>query len=158
MGRRDGPGVFISALVPGGLAEQNATLLQGDQIIRVNSTDLTNATQVSFQSFHPSQPPSIHISPSELGHEQEDPGQPQLLSLHCQSGLPTHFPRNFLFQVNYKSMVLANPSSHPDLSYRSLACDRIRIHRNFMVSLVLLYLTTIGRRKYSAFSHHHNFY
>ena len=52
MGRRDGPGVFISALVPGGLAEQNATLLQGDQIIRVNSTDLTNATQVSFQSFH----------------------------------------------------------------------------------------------------------
>merc|ERR1719397_998325 len=45
VGRRDGPGVFISALVPGGLAEQNATLLQGDQIIRVNSTDLTNATQ-----------------------------------------------------------------------------------------------------------------
>merc|ERR1719234_332141 len=45
VGRRDGPGVFISALVPGGLAEQNATLLQGDQIIRVNTTDLTNATQ-----------------------------------------------------------------------------------------------------------------
>ena len=81
MGRRDGPGVFISALVPGGLAEQNGVLLQvniflpfflaniarifpgehlnifpgadnlqfaeqGDQIIRVNTTDLTNATQV----------------------------------------------------------------------------------------------------------------
>jgi len=45
VGRRDGPGVFISALVPGGLAEQNGVLLQGDQIIRVNSTDLTNATQ-----------------------------------------------------------------------------------------------------------------
>ena len=28
MGRRDGPGVFISALVPGGLAEQNGVLLQ----------------------------------------------------------------------------------------------------------------------------------
>ena len=28
MGRRDGPGVFISALVPGGLAEQNGALLQ----------------------------------------------------------------------------------------------------------------------------------
>merc|ERR550519_1615094 len=45
VGRRDGPGVFISALVPGGLAEQNGVLLQGDQIIRVNSTDLSNATQ-----------------------------------------------------------------------------------------------------------------
>ena len=28
VGRRDGPGVFISALVPGGLAEQNGALLQ----------------------------------------------------------------------------------------------------------------------------------
>ena len=56
--------------------------------------------EVSSQSFHPSQPPSIHISPSELGHEQEDPGQPQLLSLHCQSGIPTHLAGDFLFQVN----------------------------------------------------------
>ena len=27
--------------------------------------------------------------------------------------------------------------------FRSLQCDRLRIHKNFMVSLVLLYLTTI---------------
>lgn len=48
------------------------------------------------------------------------------------------------------------PSSNPELSSsRSLACDRIRIHRNFMVSLVLLYLTTIGNRKYSASPYHH---
>ena len=32
--------------------------------------------------------------------------------------------------------------SDPAVS-RSLQCDRLRIHRNFMVSLVLLYLTTI---------------
>ena len=111
----------------------------------------------SLLSMIPS-PPAILTSPLELGHEQEDSGQSQLLSLNSQSGIPSHLSGNFLFQVNYKSMVLANPSSNPDLSYRSLACDRIRIHRNFMVSLVLLYLTTIGRRKYSAFSHHHNFY
>lgn len=45
VGRRDGPGVFISALVPGGVAESNGQLLQGDQIIKVNQTDLSNSTQ-----------------------------------------------------------------------------------------------------------------
>ena len=30
-------------------------------------------------------------------------------------------------------------------SLKSLACDRIRVHKNFMVSLVLLYTTTIGQ-------------
>ena len=63
--------------------------------------------EVSYsKSFHPSQPPTIIASPPELGHEQEDPGQSQLLSLHCQSGIPTHFAGNFLFQVNYKSMLI----------------------------------------------------
>lgn len=47
VGRRDGPGVYISALVPGGVAEAGGQLSQGDQIIRVNERDLTNATQVS---------------------------------------------------------------------------------------------------------------
>ena len=47
VGRRDGPGVFISALVPGGLAENTGQLVQGDQIIKVNQRDLSNATQVT---------------------------------------------------------------------------------------------------------------
>ena len=46
--------------------------------------------------------PAILLSPSELGRKQEDSGQSQLLSLHCQSGIPPHLPRNFLFQVNYQ--------------------------------------------------------
>jgi len=45
VGRRDGPGVFISALVGGGVADTNGQLLQGDQIIKVNESDLTNSTQ-----------------------------------------------------------------------------------------------------------------
>ena len=47
VGRRDGPGVFISALVPGGVAENTGKLVQGDQIIKVNDRDLSNATQVT---------------------------------------------------------------------------------------------------------------
>ena len=59
-----------------------------------------------FQLEDPSQPATILASPPELGHQQEDPGQSQLLSLHCQPGIPTHLARNFLFQVNYKPNLL----------------------------------------------------
>merc|ERR1719410_1686749 len=45
VGRRDGPGVYISALVPGGVAEGAGSLHHGDQIIKVNDRDLTNSTQ-----------------------------------------------------------------------------------------------------------------
>ena len=48
VGRRDGPGVFISALVPGGVAENTGKLVQGDQIIKVNDKDLSSATQVTL--------------------------------------------------------------------------------------------------------------
>ena len=47
VGRRDGPGVYVSALVPGGVAEAAGQLVQGDQIIMVNDRDLSNSTQVS---------------------------------------------------------------------------------------------------------------
>lgn len=47
VGRRDGPGVYISALVPGGVAEEAGKLSHGDQIIKVNDTDLSNSTQVN---------------------------------------------------------------------------------------------------------------
>jgi len=45
VGRRDGPGVFISALVSGGVADTNGQLLHGDQIMKVNESDLSNSTQ-----------------------------------------------------------------------------------------------------------------
>jgi hypothetical protein len=38
--------------VPGGVAEQNGQLVQGDQIIRVNQTDLSSATQVTASPHH----------------------------------------------------------------------------------------------------------
>ena len=47
VGRRDGPGVFISSLVPGTVAATSDQLVQGDQILRVNEKDLSKSTQVS---------------------------------------------------------------------------------------------------------------
>ncbi|GBN02811.1 InaD-like protein, partial [Araneus ventricosus] len=45
VGRRNGPGVFISEVVKGGIAEADGRLIQGDQILEVNGQDLKTATQ-----------------------------------------------------------------------------------------------------------------
>lgn len=45
VGRKNGPGVFISEVVKGGIAEANGQLMQGDQILQVNTHDLKNSTQ-----------------------------------------------------------------------------------------------------------------
>ncbi|KAF2347803.1 PDZ domain [Trinorchestia longiramus] len=45
VGRKNGPGVFISDLVDGGVAQSDGRLMQGDQILEVNKTDVRNATQ-----------------------------------------------------------------------------------------------------------------
>lgn len=45
VGRKNGPGVFISEVVKGGVAEADRRLIQGDQILEVNGQDLRNATQ-----------------------------------------------------------------------------------------------------------------
>ncbi|XP_067135395.1 multiple PDZ domain protein-like isoform X2 [Centruroides vittatus] len=45
VGRKNGPGVFISEVVKGGIAEANGQLMQGDQILEVNLHDLKNSTQ-----------------------------------------------------------------------------------------------------------------
>ncbi|KAG1663838.1 Multiple PDZ domain protein [Nymphon striatum] len=45
VGRKNGPGIFISDVVKGGVAELDSRLIQGDQILSVNDQDLKNATQ-----------------------------------------------------------------------------------------------------------------
>jgi len=45
VGRRNGPGVYISDVVKGGAAEADGRLMQGDQILNVNGSDLKTASQ-----------------------------------------------------------------------------------------------------------------
>jgi multiple PDZ domain protein len=45
VGRKNGPGVFISEVVEGGVAATDGRLMQGDQILAVNNQDLKTATQ-----------------------------------------------------------------------------------------------------------------
>ncbi|KAG8185095.1 hypothetical protein JTE90_029707 [Oedothorax gibbosus] len=45
VGRKNGPGIFISEVVKGGIAEADGRLIQGDQIIEVNGQDLKTASQ-----------------------------------------------------------------------------------------------------------------
>ncbi|KAG8455140.1 hypothetical protein GDO86_001376 [Hymenochirus boettgeri] len=45
VGKRNDTGVFVSDIVKGGIAEIDGRLMQGDQILTVNSEDVRNATQ-----------------------------------------------------------------------------------------------------------------
>ena len=45
--------------------------------------------------------------------------------------------------------------SNSEKFFRSLQCDRLRVHKHFMVSLVLLYLTTIIY--FEPYTHHSSF-
>ncbi|KFM72625.1 Multiple PDZ domain protein, partial [Stegodyphus mimosarum] len=45
VGRKNGPGVFITEVVKGGIAEADGRLIQGDQILEVNGQDLKSASQ-----------------------------------------------------------------------------------------------------------------
>jgi len=49
VGRKNGSGVFISDVVPGGIAELHGGLMKGDMIISVNGVDLKTSTQVSVK-------------------------------------------------------------------------------------------------------------
>jgi len=44
VGRKNGPGVYVSEVVRGGIAEADGRLLQGDHILEVNDHDLRNAS------------------------------------------------------------------------------------------------------------------
>ena len=45
VGKKSGPGVFISEVVKGGAADADGRLVQGDQILSVNGHDLTDSSQ-----------------------------------------------------------------------------------------------------------------
>uniref|UniRef100_A0A0N4ZHJ7 Inactivation-no-after-D protein n=1 Tax=Parastrongyloides trichosuri TaxID=131310 RepID=A0A0N4ZHJ7_PARTI len=45
VGRKNEPGVYVSEIVSGGAAEQDGRLMQGDQILAVNSQDVTSLMQ-----------------------------------------------------------------------------------------------------------------
>lgn len=54
VGRKNGSGVFISDVVPGGIAELHGGLMKGDMIITVDGKDLKNSTQarkILFMKF-----------------------------------------------------------------------------------------------------------
>jgi len=53
MGLEKVPGVFISRLVPGGLAESTGLLAVSDEVLEVNGIDVTGKTldQVSWLSY-----------------------------------------------------------------------------------------------------------
>jgi len=45
--RKNGSGVYISDVVPGGTAESDGRLMKGDKILSVNGTDLKEASKCS---------------------------------------------------------------------------------------------------------------
>lgn len=44
VGRKNGPGIYVSEIVKGGVAEADGRLMQGDHILEVNGNDLRSAT------------------------------------------------------------------------------------------------------------------
>ncbi|KAK4298476.1 hypothetical protein Pmani_029175 [Petrolisthes manimaculis] len=66
VGRKNGPGVFISDVVPGGVAESDGRLMQGDQILEVNDKDLRSATQEQAAAILKCAPGSVSIKLGRL--------------------------------------------------------------------------------------------
>ncbi|XP_068250097.1 multiple PDZ domain protein-like isoform X3 [Palaemon carinicauda] len=66
VGRKNGPGVFISDVVPGGVAESDGRLMQGDQILEVNDKDLKNATQEQAAAILKCAPGSVSMKLGRL--------------------------------------------------------------------------------------------
>lgn len=66
VGRKNGPGVFISDVVPGGVAESDGRLMQGDQILEVNDKDLKQATQEQAAAILKCAPGSVSMKLGRL--------------------------------------------------------------------------------------------
>ncbi|XP_063596467.1 multiple PDZ domain protein-like isoform X3 [Penaeus indicus] len=66
VGRKNGPGVFISDVVPGGVAESDGRLMQGDQILEVNDKDLRQATQEQAAAILKCAPGSVSMKLGRL--------------------------------------------------------------------------------------------
>jgi len=66
VGRKNGPGVFISDVVPGGIAELHGGLMKGDMIISVNGVETKNATQEEAASVLKTALGSIHMKIGRL--------------------------------------------------------------------------------------------
>uniref|UniRef100_T1JLQ1 PDZ domain-containing protein n=1 Tax=Strigamia maritima TaxID=126957 RepID=T1JLQ1_STRMM len=66
VGRKNGPGVFVSDVVKGGAAEADGRLIQGDQIISVNGHDLKNAMQEQAAAILKTSMGRIHMKVGRL--------------------------------------------------------------------------------------------
>ncbi|XP_050740153.1 multiple PDZ domain protein-like isoform X3 [Eriocheir sinensis] len=66
VGRKNGPGVFISDVVPGGVAESDGRLMKGDQILEVNDKDLRQATQEQAAAILKCAPGSVSMKLGRL--------------------------------------------------------------------------------------------
>ncbi|KAI1728215.1 PDZ domain (Also known as DHR or GLGF) domain-containing protein [Ditylenchus destructor] len=98
VGRKNEPGVYISEIVKGGVAEADGRLMQGDQILAVNSQDVTSSMQEDVATIlktaigrvalrvgrwkltetanrvHAAQPPSSHQMPLQQQQNLESSG------------------------------------------------------------------------------------
>ncbi|XP_047738798.1 LOW QUALITY PROTEIN: multiple PDZ domain protein-like [Hyalella azteca] len=73
VGRKNGPGVFISDLVEGGVAAGDGRLMQGDQILEVNETDVRQATQEQAAAVLKCAPSNVHIRLGRLRPARRGP-------------------------------------------------------------------------------------
>lgn len=61
LGKTSGDGVFVSNVVPGGLAASEGSIMPGDQLISVNNVDVTHASQTDVASMLKAASGSVHF-------------------------------------------------------------------------------------------------
>ncbi|KAG5682631.1 hypothetical protein PVAND_011972 [Polypedilum vanderplanki] len=91
-GGRD-PGIFISHIVPGGIAAQCGKLRMGDRILRVNGTDVTSAThqEAVMELLRPCEEIKLTVQhdPLPAGFQEVTivKGEGERLGMHIKGGL-----------------------------------------------------------------------
>ncbi|XP_055699189.1 protein lap4-like isoform X4 [Phlebotomus papatasi] len=87
------PGIFISHVVPGGIASQSGKLRMGDRILKVNGTDVTQAThqEAVMELLRPGDDITLTIQhdPLPIGFQQVIlvKGEGERLGMHIKGGL-----------------------------------------------------------------------